>query len=393
MQDCLGVKQSGLNKCAIQGLHECTTEGLYIRTGVTQVPSSEQTKLEPSVKTERKTVKERKVYSPDSLPYQLSELLLQKILEHLPGYKKPDINKWALHMDALMRLDKRPPEEVKAVILFAQRDPFWRANILSVDKLRKQYDQFNSRRLQMRASPAYQKRQLENMSGEEADEYKDFSSEENRFRAVWASCGIPPRLVHASFTNYKPACPEKEMALHKCQAFVQKGLDLIKQGNGLFFQGPVGTGKSHLAVASLRAILENNIDSFGTPSSDNQICGEPVYDGLCCSMISVVDLLSTLRESINIDNSRVPARRILHRARTDAIVILDDIGAEKPSEWVEEQLYGLIDLRYRMQRSTFFTTNCTLKQLESQIGSRIVSRIFEMCEGVKVSGQDWGKNV
>ncbi|WP_157048940.1 hypothetical protein [Syntrophomonas palmitatica] len=44
-----------------------------------------------------------------------------------------------------------------------------------------------------------------------------------------------------------------------------------------------------------------------------------------------------------------------------------------------------------MQRSTFFTTNCTLKQLENQIGSRVVSRIFEMCKGVKVGGEDWKK--
>lgn len=100
-----------------------------------------------------------------------------------------------------------------------------------------------------------------------------------------------------------------------------------------------------------------------------------------------------MRESFNVDQVKASARRILHRARSDAIVILDDIGAEKPSEWVQEQLYALIDLRYRMQRSTFFTTNCTLKQLESQIGSRIVSRIFEMCEGVKVSGTDWRKHV
>lgn len=108
-------------------------------------------------------------------------------------------------------------------------------------------------------------------------------------------------------------------------------------------------------------------------------------------MVSVVDLLGLLRESFNAENLKVRARGLLHRVRADAIVILDDIGAEKPSDWVEEQLYGIIDLRYRMQRSTIFTTNCTLKQLESQIGSRVVSRIFEMCEGVKVGGEDWRK--
>lgn len=144
-------------------------------------------------------------------------------------------------------------------------------------------------------------------------------------------------------------------------------------------------------VAILRSILENNLQQFGKPVNGEALAGEPIYEGMHCLTVSVVDLLGIIRESFSADNLKAPARRLLHRARADALVILDDIGAEKPSDWVEEQLYALIDLRYRMQRSTIFTTNCTLKQLESQIGSWVVSRIFEMCEGVKVEGRDWRK--
>lgn len=222
---------------------------------------------------------------------------------------------------------------------------------------------------------------------------KDFSAEELRFQAVWSSCGIPRRLEQASFASYEPASPEKEQALNKCQAFADKGLDIIRQGKGLFLQGPVGTGKSHLIVSVLRSLLENDIALFGTPPSEYNFVDEPAYSGYYCSMFSVVDLLGTLRESFGNDRFKTAARTMLHRARCDAIVILDDIGAEKPSEFVEEQLYTLIDLRYRMQRSTFFTTNCTLKQLEGQIGSRSVSRIMEMCEGVRVGGADWRKRL
>ena len=154
----------------------------------------------------------------------------------------------------------------------------------------------------------------------------------------------------------------------------------------------MGTGKSHLAVSTLRAMVETNIEQFGRPASGGMpLATEPDYEGYHCCMVSVVDLLGLLRESYGADQLKNQARNLLHRVRVDAVVILDDIGAEKPSEWVEEQLYGIIDLRYRMQRSTFFTTNCTLKQLENQIGSRVVSRIFEMCEGVKVGGEDWRK--
>ncbi len=217
------------------------------------------------------------------------------------------------------------------------------------------------------------------------------SESELRLQAVWSSFGVPPRLAEASLANYKPTCWEQGRALQKCQAFASSGLDNIAGGHGLFFQGPFGTGKSHLSVATLRAIVANNIERFGRPASENCFVGEPVYDGYYCSIVSVVDLLDLLRESFSSDQLRAPARRLLHRCRTDALVILDDVGAEKPTDWVAEQIYALIDIRYRMQRSTFFTTNCSMKQLENQIGSRSVSRIMEMCQGVKVGGDDWRK--
>ncbi|MDD4324257.1 MAG: ATP-binding protein [Eubacteriales bacterium] len=137
--------------------------------------------------------------------------------------------------------------------------------------------------------------------------------------------------------------------------------------------------------------MENNIERFGRPVSESGFVDEAVYDGYYCLMVSVVDLLGLLRESYSADRLRAPARRFLHRCRTDALLILDDIGAEKPSDWVAEQIYAPIDIRYRMKRSTLFTTNCSMKQLENQIGRRSVSRIIEMCEGVKVGGEDWRK--
>lgn len=220
----------------------------------------------------------------------------------------------------------------------------------------------------------------------------DFSSEISlRFQAVWSSFGVPPRLEHASLDNYRPTCAEQERALQKCRSYAANGLENIARGHGLFLQGPVGTGKSHLVASVLRAMLVNNTGCFGKPPGRFNFVGEPVYTGYYCSMVSVIDLLGQLRESFSSDRMRLAAQQLMHRCRTNAVVVLDDIGAEKPTDWVEEQLYALIDLRYRMQRSTFFTTNCTMKELEVQIGSRSFSRIFEMCEGVRVGGEDWRK--
>ncbi len=89
---------------------------------------------------EVKTGKKR-IYSEDSIEYKLSALLLKLILERYPRFKQPDLQKWALHIDRLIRLDKHPPDEIEKVIRWCQQDAFWQNNILSTEKLRKQYDQ------------------------------------------------------------------------------------------------------------------------------------------------------------------------------------------------------------------------------------------------------------
>lgn len=84
----------GLNECAIQGLHQTTTAGLHECEGVEQPSDQDQPNITGNRKTERKTLKKKEIYSPDSPAYKLAELLLNKILEHLPGYKRPDLKKW-----------------------------------------------------------------------------------------------------------------------------------------------------------------------------------------------------------------------------------------------------------------------------------------------------------
>lgn len=214
--------------------------------------------------------------------------------------------------------------------------------------------------------------------------------EELRLQVIWASIGVPDRLADASLDNYQPGCAEQETALQTCRSFAAEGLNNIASGKGLILLGPVGTGKSHLSVATLRAMVEANPGRFGRAQSISGFVDEPVYAGYCCTMVSVVEFLERLRESCRRDR-KAYTRELERRCRNDAVLILDDIGAESPTDWVKEQLYALIDVRYRMKRSTFFTTNCSLDQLEGQIGDRTFSRIWEMCEGIRVGGDDWRK--
>jgi len=81
------------------------------------------------------------LYSPNSLELKLSQLLLEIILKRKPDFKKPDLQKWGSHINRMIYIDKRNPDEIEKVMLWCQQDDFWQNNILSTEKLRKQYDQ------------------------------------------------------------------------------------------------------------------------------------------------------------------------------------------------------------------------------------------------------------
>lgn len=84
--------------------------------------------------------KEERIYNIDSKEYILSSLLLEKIRTNNHKFKEPNLNTWCSEMDKILRIDKRPPEDIEAVIRWCQEDDFWHKNILSPSKLRKQFD-------------------------------------------------------------------------------------------------------------------------------------------------------------------------------------------------------------------------------------------------------------
>ncbi len=79
-------------------------------------------------------------YPEDSKSYKLSCFFLQIILDRKPDFKKPTLQKWANTFDLMIRIDNRNPDRIAQVIEWSQKDPFWKNNILSPDKLRKQFD-------------------------------------------------------------------------------------------------------------------------------------------------------------------------------------------------------------------------------------------------------------
>lgn len=85
-------------------------------------------------------IKKDKEYRPDSNESRLALFLFNHIKKNNPKAKEPNLNSWATSFDKIIRIDKRPIEEIKKIIEWCQKDSFWFKNILSPDKLRVQYD-------------------------------------------------------------------------------------------------------------------------------------------------------------------------------------------------------------------------------------------------------------
>lgn len=103
-------------------------------------PSSEQGQLRERM--EKECIK---TFLSNSDEIRLAESLLKKIIFRNPGFKRPNIQSWAKDIDLMIRIDKRVPSEISTVIEWCQQDQFWQSNILSVGKLRKQYDQLKAK--------------------------------------------------------------------------------------------------------------------------------------------------------------------------------------------------------------------------------------------------------
>ncbi|MPL58633.1 Primosomal protein DnaI [bioreactor metagenome] len=139
-------------------------------------------------------------------------------------------------------------------------------------------------------------------------------------------------------------------------------------GKGLLLAGDCGTGKTHLAVAILHALIEKEIPGI---------------------FVTVPELLQKLRDSYN-KTAAVTSADIINLVKTAEILVLDDLGAERPNEWTEEQFYVVINARYENELPTIITTNHkNIQVLKEWIGARSFSRIIEMCDGIECCGDDY----
>lgn len=187
-----------------------------------------------------------------------------------------------------------------------------------------------------------------------------------RIRKLKKASLMDEKLSGATFRNFKPT-KYNARNLKLCQRYAEKFDLMLEKNQGLLFWGDVGTGKSYAAACIANHLLDRKV---------------PVI------MTSFVKLLEVIQAS----REEEPA--ILSRLGYARLVIFDDLGAERGTDYAMEKVYNIIDSRYRKGLPMILTTNLSLDEMKREVDvrySRIYDRIFENCYPMQFTGPSWRK--
>ena len=178
------------------------------------------------------------------------------------------------------------------------------------------------------------------------------------------SAVIPRRYRDVAFDR-PPVTEIDGQVVTATRRFTERIDEHLDGGRGLWFMGPVGTGKTTLAMLVSKSALKA---------------------GRSVAIYSLPRLLNEIRETHRAERSHVD---LLDRLTAVDLLHIDDVGAERTTDWVLEELYSIVNARYEDQRSVVITTNITDRDaLCEQITERTVSRLTEMCDELPVAGHD-----
>ncbi len=197
---------------------------------------------------------------------------------------------------------------------------------------------------------------------------------ENLRTKLLEAARIPQRYAHCSLQNFYNVKGNATIwrAFGEAQRLIREyypGVD-----RGLLFMGPVGVGKTHLSVAILHGLIEKD-----TP----------------CLFYEFGTLLKEIQNSYN-PISKSSEFKVLAPVYEAEILVLDELGASKPTDWVRDTMLQIINTRYNDKKLTIFTTNYldarrapTDEILEDRVGVRLRSRLYEMCKTIAIDGEDY----
>lgn len=186
---------------------------------------------------------------------------------------------------------------------------------------------------------------------------------EERIEEILNSCNFKKRQQDMTLGNFKPYHVEHKKTLAALLSYTPES------GKNVLLHGGVGRGKTHLIVGLVKKlILEEKVSQV--------------------RFVTGVSLLRSVRYGF------LPAANCSSDSMIDAygefpLLIIDDLGLEKPSEWAIETLYTIIDERYSGFRPTFITSNMNPKQLAARLDDRLMSRLLHDALVLKIEGKDY----
>ncbi|MBA3866424.1 MAG: ATP-binding protein [Solirubrobacterales bacterium] len=184
----------------------------------------------------------------------------------------------------------------------------------------------------------------------------------NRGRSRGVSSVIPRKFQGVSFDRPPISDMARDFsargAVSEIRSYLDKLDENLAEGRGVWLYGGPGTGKTTLGMLVSRMALEA---------------------GHSVAIYSLPKLLARIRRTYDAAPGGDSYLTFFERLTAVDLLHIDDLGAEKRSDWVLEQLYALVNERYESQRSILVTTNLDEPELKEQIGERTVSRLVEMC--------------
>ncbi|MDD5773812.1 MAG: ATP-binding protein [bacterium] len=187
---------------------------------------------------------------------------------------------------------------------------------------------------------------------------------------------IPKRYQHCDFESFYELTSSLGQAKKIASDFVRE-YPVVQAG--LIFIGQPGAGKTHLAVAIIKELIK-------------QKC-------IPCAFYDFRDLLKEIQNSYNAQ-AQTSELEVLKPIFQKEVIVLDELGASKITNWVQDTLSYIINQRYNDKKITIFTSNYldepavkTDETLENRIGTRLRSRLYEMCHVVEINAKDFRKEM